>query len=424
MLFKRAATRFACASVLLVSPSLTGISHSQTLSLQTALQRALAANPRLTAAERDVGIASGQSIQAGALVNPELSYEQDNSFGSGRYRGTRSAETTLQISQLFELFGKRDARIAAGRAALDTATIQRKAVRLEVLSETAIAFLGVLGNQRRIQILDEYITALDRLTPLLQRRIDAGASSPAETGRAQVASDLVKADRERVRAALASARRELAVLMGDTSPKYAAVSGRLESVGRPSSFQSVVDAIDANPQLVRWTAVYAQRNAELLMARLRPYPDVRLSAGWRHFNDTGDDAVRLGVSIPIPVFDQNQGNIISAEQSLEKTRAEREANRAALIVLAGRAYDSLQGALRELAILRDSTIPKSRQAADAIFEGYGQGRFSLLEVLDAQASVAQARLREQEAQQNFHIAVATIEGLVGNPFTLARENAR
>ena len=221
-----------------------------------------------------------------------------------------------------------------------------------------------------------------------------------------------------------SARRELAVLMGDTSPKYFAVSGRLEAVGRLSSFQSVVAAIDANPQLVRWTAVYAQRNAELLMARLRPYPDVRLSGGWRHFNDTGDDAVRLGISIPIPVFDQNQGNIISAEQSLAKTRAEREANRAALIVLAGRAYDSLQGALRELAILRDSTIPKSRQAADAIFEGYGQGRFSLLEVLDAQASVAQSRLREQEAQQNFHIAVATIEGLVGNPFALARESAR
>jgi cobalt-zinc-cadmium efflux system outer membrane protein len=424
MSFKRAAARFACASVLLVSPWLTGISDAQTLSLQTALQRALAANPRLTAAERDVGIASGQSIQAGALINPELSYEQDNSFGSGRYRGTQSAETTLQISQLFELFGKRDARIAAGRAALDTATIQRKAVRLEVLSETAIAFLGVLGNQRRIQILDEHINAIDRLTPLLQRRVDAGASSPAETGRAQVASDLVKADREWVRAVLASARRELAVLMGDTSPKYSAVSGRLEAVGRPSSFQSVVAAIDANPQLVRWTAVYAQRNAELLMTRLRPYPDVRLSGGWRHFNDTGDDAVRLGISIPIPVFDQNQGNIISAEQSLAKTRAEREANRAALIVLAGRAYDSLQGALRELAILRDSTIPKSRQAADAIFEGYGQGRFSLLEVLDAQASVAQARLREQEAQQNFHIAVATIEGLVGNPFALARESAR
>jgi cobalt-zinc-cadmium efflux system outer membrane protein len=424
MSIRSAATLIACASALLVSPALTGVTYSQTITLQTALQRALTTSPRLTAAERDIGIASGQRIQAGALINPELSYEQDNSFGSGPYRGTRSAETTLQISQLFELFGKRDARIAAGQAGVETAAIQRKAIRLEVLAETAGAFLNVLGGQRRIQILDEQIAEIDRITPLLQRRVDAGASSVAEIGRAEVASALVKADRERVRSLLATSRRELAVLMGDTAPKFSAVSGRLDATGRPPSFNAVIAAIDANPQLMRWTAVYAQRNAELLIARLRPYPDVRVNAGWRHFNDTGDDAVRLGVTVAIPVFDQNQGNILSAQESLAKTRAEREANRNSLIVLAGRAYDTLQGSLRELAILRDSAIPKSRQASDAIFEGYGQGRFTLLEVLDAQASVAQARLREQEAQQNFHVAVAIIEGLVGNPFALARESAR
>jgi len=424
MSIRSVATRSACALALLVSPWLSGVSYSQALSLQTALQRALAANPRLTAAERNVGIASGQRIQAGALINPELTYELDNSFGSRAYRGTRSAESNLQISQLFELFGKRDARIAVGQAGVDTAEIQRKAIRLEVLSETAVAYLSVLGAQRRIQILDEQVAQIDRITPLLQRRVEAGASSQAETGRAEVASSLVKADRERVRSLLASVRRELAVLMGDTTPKFSTVSGRLDVTGRPPSFSAVIAAIDANPQLVRWTAVYAQRNAELLQARLRPYPDLRVGAGWRHYNETGDNAVRLSISAAIPVFDQNQGNILSAQENLAKTRAEREANRNVLIVIAGRAYDSLQGALRELAILREIAIPKSRQASDAILEGYGQGRFSLLEVLDAQSSVAQARLREQEAQQNFHIAVATIEGLVGNPFALARESAR
>jgi cobalt-zinc-cadmium efflux system outer membrane protein len=421
---KRTAARIACATAFLVSPLLALPSEAQTLTLRSALTRALAASPRLTAAERDVGIATGQRIQAGALLNPELSYEQDNSFGTGIYRGTRSAETTLQISQAFEWFGKREARIAAGHAGVDIAAIQRQAIRLELLSETAIAFLSVLGTQRRIQILDEQVAAIDRLTPLLRRRVEAGASSPAETGRAEVASALVKADRERVKSSLASARRELAVLMGDPTARFGAVSGRLDISGRPPSFQSVVAAIDANPQLVRWTAVYAQRNAELLLARLRPYPDVRLAAGWRHFNETNDDAVRLTVSVPIPVFDQNQGNILSAQESLAKTRAEREANRNTLIVIAGRAYDSLQGSLRELAILRETAIPKAEEAAEAISQGYGQGRFSLLEVLDAQASLAQARLREQEALQNFHVAVATIEGLVGNPFTLARESAR
>ena len=153
MLLKSAA-HLAWVTVLLISPWLMSPSYSQTLTLRAALQRALAANPRLTAAGRDVGIATGRGIQAGMLINPEASYQQDNSLGSGNYRGTRSAETTLQISQLFELFGKRDARIAVGRAGVETAAIQRKAVRLEVLSETAVAFLSVLGAQRRIQILD------------------------------------------------------------------------------------------------------------------------------------------------------------------------------------------------------------------------------------------------------------------------------
>ncbi|ABE39377.1 outer membrane efflux protein [Rhodopseudomonas palustris BisB5] len=423
-MLSRIATQLAWAVALFVGVSLTGEARSQTLTMGSALQRALNASPRLTAAERDVGIARGQRIQAGAFINPNVSYELDNSFGSGAYRGTRSAESTLQISQMFELWGKRDARIAAGQAGLDAAAIGRQAVRLEVLSETAIAFVTALGLQRRIQILDEQVQAIDKITPLLKRRVEAGASSVAETGRAEVASALVKADRERTKSALSSARRELAILMGDSAPKFAAVSGRLDVTGKPPSFHSVISAIDANPQLVRWKAVYAQRNAELLLARLRPYPDVTVSAGMRHYNETGDSAVRLSLSVPLPVFDQNQGNILSAQETLARTAAERQGNRNTLILVAGRAYDSLRGSLRELAILREVAIPKSKDAAEAISEGYGQGRYTLLEVLDSQASVAQARLREQEAQQNFHVAVATIEGLVGNPFALARESAR
>lgn len=417
-------TRFAWTMALLVSCTLSNAAHSQTITMGSALQRALNASPRLTAAERDVGIARGQRIQSGALPNPEMSYEQDNSLGSGVYRGTRAAESTLQISQMFELWGKRDARIAAGQAGLNAAAIERQAVRLEILSETAIAFVNVLALQRRVHILDAHVEAIDRITPLLRRRVEAGASSVAETGRAEAASALVKADRERTKSSLASARRELSVLMGDVAPRFSNVSGRLDAVGRPLKFQSVVAAIDANPQLTRWTAIYAQRNAELLLARLKPYPDVTASVGLRHYNQTGDNAVRLSLSIPIPVFDQNQGNILSAQENLAKTQAQRKANRNALVVLAGRAYDSLEGALRELALLHATAIPKAKDAATAISEGYGQGRYSLLEVLDAQASLMQARLREQEAQQNFHIAVATIEGLVGNPFALAGRSAR
>jgi len=426
----------ACAlSVLIASGSagLAGNAFAQStkraaparsLILTDALQRALAANPRLTAADRDLGMALGRQVQAGAIPNPELSFELDNSFGSGAYRGMRSAETTVQLSQLIELGGKRGARIAAGAAGYDAAHWERSAVRLEIVSETAVAFVNLLGAQRRVQIFDVQIERLQQLTPLLQKRIDAGASSPADIARAEVAADLARADRARAKVAVATARRELAALMGKTAPDFPSVSGDLLRVGRPPAFQTVLGAVEANPQLMRWTAVRAQRNAELLSARLKTVPDVRVGVGWRNFQDSGDSAVRLNVAIPLPVWDQNQGGILEARESLAKTDAERAINRTALIRMLGRAHDTIGGALEEISILQRSAIPKSRQALETIESGYAQGRFTLLDLLDVQSAAAQAALRELDALVIFHTAVATMEGLTGSPLTLSRGGVR
>lgn len=407
------------ASAFLCVPIASAQTGSATLTLSQVLQRALAVNPRLTSADRDIGIATGRSIQAGALPNPEFSAEAENVAGSGPYRGLRSAETTLQLSQLIELGGKRDARISAGLAEADGAYWQRQAVRLEVLSDAAAAYINVLAAQRRIKILDDQVAALDRLQPLLQRRVEAGASSQPEVLRAQVAADLVRVERERSKTALSRARRELALLMGESNPRFSGVVGQLNDARQPPPFRSITDAIDGNPQLMRWTAVRAQRDAELLTARLKPIPDVRASVGWRHFRESGDNAAVVGLSMTLPLWDQNKGDIIAANNALDKVQADRAINKATLLSVAGKSYDAAIGALQEVNLLRGSVLPNVRRAAQAIEDGYGQGRFTLLELLDVQATLADAQLREQEALRTFHTAVATIEGLVGRPFTLA-----
>lgn len=383
------------------------------LTLRAAVQRALATNPRLTSADRDVGIAAGRRQQAGAIPNPDLSFELDNALGTGAYRGTRSAETTLQLGQLVELGGKREARIAVGSAGLDAAYYQRAAVRLEVISDTAVAFYSVLGAQRRIAIFDVHVAALQRLIPLLQRRVDAGASSLAEVARAQVAADLVRADREKAKTALAIARLELATLMGALRADYAQASGDFSRTGSVPSFQTIRQALEANPQLVRFTALRAQRDAELLVARLKAVPDLRAGVAWRHFREANDNAVRIGLSIPIPVFDQNRGGILEAQEQRAKVESEAFIARATLMLTLGRAYETLSGASREAEILRGS-LPNVRRAVESMESGYSQGRFTLLELLDVHNSAAQAALRELDALLNFHVALATIEGLTGS----------
>ena len=414
---------FSVALALLAVPAASAQSQ-RTLTLPQALQRALAANPRLTEAEREIGMAAGRRVQAAAIPNPEVSFELDNAFGSGDFRDLNSAETTLQLSQLIELGGKREARIAAGTAELEAARWQRAAIRLDILSETAIAFFGVLSAQRRIEIYDHQIASLDRLTPLLQRRVEAGASSSAEIARAQVAADLVRAERERATTSLAIGRLELATLMGIGAPNFSHVTGDLARVGIPPGFRSVLTAIERNPQLIRWTAIRAQRDAELLIARLKPVPDLQAGVAWRRFRATNDSAVKLGVSIAIPVWDQNLGGIAEAQESRAKVEAERASAKAALILTLGRAYETLKGAAREIELLRNSIIPNARKAVEGIESGYSLGRFSLLELLDVQNTVTEAAVRELEVLVNFHTSVATIEGLTGMPLALTGEGTR
>jgi cobalt-zinc-cadmium efflux system outer membrane protein len=235
---------------------------------------------------------------------------------------------------------------------------------------------------------------------------------------------LVRAERERATTALAIARLELATLMGISTPNFSRVVGDLDRVGNPPGFRNVLIAIESNPQLIRFTALRAQRNAELLIARLKPIPDLQVGVAWRNLRATNDNAVRFGASIPIPVWDQNLGAIAEAQESRAKVEAERASAKAALVLTLSRAYETLVGAGREIELLRNSIIPNARKAVEGTESGYAQGRFSLLELLDVQSTQYEAALREIEVLVSFHKSVATIESLTGIPLALTREGAR
>jgi outer membrane protein, heavy metal efflux system len=413
-----------CAiAVAWASPSAAQPQRSATLTLPQALQRAVNASPRLTAADRTIGMAEGRRGQAGAQPNPTIGFEADNVAPVGAVPG-QPIQTTLLLSQLIELGGKRDARVAAALGDYDTARLEREATRLEILSETTIAFVDALAAERRIALLDRHVGALERIVPLMQRRIEAGASSPAELTRVQAAAGFVRLERERSRLALALARRELAVLMGADQPDFASASGDFGRLSRPAPFDAIVRAIEDNPQLARWTAVRARRDAELLSARLKAVPDVTASVGWRRYEDTPENALRLGVSMPIPVLDRNRGGIREAEEAARRVDAERAINRQTLIAVVGKAHDSANSALQQLDLLRRAILPAVRSTLATIEAGYDQGRFTALEILDAHQKVADAELMEHDALASLHVALTTIEGLTGSSAVQAQARTR
>ncbi len=412
----------AALALLQVSPA--HAASPRPLTLAQALSSALNANPRLTVAERDIGMAGGRSTQAAALPNPTLSLEVDNAFGSGSYQGLDLSEQTLQVSQLVELGGKREARIAAASAGLGAARWEREAMRLQVLAETTAAFVTVLSAQRRLDILTGQTEAIQRWTPLLQTRVEVGASSPAEISRSKVAANLAKVELERARAALTTARRELALLMGLTEAKFGPVTGNLVRVNAPPALDRILKSAQENPQLTRFTALKAQRRAELDGARAKAVPDVTLGVGYRHYNETADSGMMFTLSMPLPVLDRNEGGIVEAGESLRRAEAEEAVVRSVLISQVGRAYDALKASHEEVALLRGTGLPDARSAFEGIESGYSEGRYTLLELLDAQSSLTDTALRELDALVAYHTALATLEGLTGRPVTFAKGKSK
>ena len=135
-----------------------------TLTLSRALQQAANASPRLEAADRNIGMADGRRQQANKLPNPTIGLEVDN-FAPGPSNNVGGAETTLMLSQLIELGGKRDARVSAALGDYESARWEKEASRLELLSETTIAFVEAVSVQRRIWLLDRQAAALEKTGP-------------------------------------------------------------------------------------------------------------------------------------------------------------------------------------------------------------------------------------------------------------------
>jgi len=243
------------ASSALVSLSmLSGADAGGSLTLRGALARALERSPELSAYSWDIRAAEARILQAGLRPNPTIGIQSENFTGSGDFQNGDAAERTLQLSQLVELGGKRPARIGEAEAGRVVAEFDYQVRRVEVLRATTQAFVDVLVAQRAVQLAEETAALADRVTPLTQKRVEAGKASAVEVTRSSIAVASAKIDLEQSKRTLATARGNLAAQWGARQADFGSVSGDLDQVRELPSQAALTGRIMRNPQLARWTA--------------------------------------------------------------------------------------------------------------------------------------------------------------------------
>ena len=383
------------------------------LTLRYVLSLALKRNPELKAFWREVRALEARRIQAGFFPNPEVEIEVENFGGQEDLEGFDAAETTIRLSQLIELAGKRSKRRQVASLERELARWDYETRRADVLTEATRAFVDVLAAQERLALMEELVSLSGQVLQTVSERVKAGKVSPLEETKAKVsyASSLI--DLERARHALDASRKKLAALWGSGRPLFERVEGDLEKIRPLPPAEELERLIPQNPDIARWAVERKQRREALQLEEAGKIPDLTLSGGFRRFKEIDDSAFVMGLSIPLPLFDRNQGGIREAGERLAKAWEEERVARLTVLDALAEAYQELSVAYAEAQTLQRDVLPGARAAFDAASEGYRQGKFGYLDVLDAQRTLFEARGRYIEVLASYHKSAAKVERLIG-----------
>jgi cobalt-zinc-cadmium efflux system outer membrane protein len=376
------------------------------ISLLQALDLAMHANPELAIARREVEARDGAVRQAGAIPNPEFAVLAEDTR-----RDTRS--TTLQLNQPVELGGKRSARIAAAERSREAALMELSAKRADMHANVVSAFYDVLHAQERLQLALAAADLAQRATTIAAKRVAAGKISPVEETRSRVAEAGVRVDLAQAASDLANARRRLAATWGGVSPRFERAHGDIATMPAVPPLATLTARLEQSPNLMLARAEVARRQALTQIERARQTPDVTVSIGAKRDEQLGRNQAIVGVSIPLPLFDRNQGNLQEALSRTDKARDELAATEIRLTNDLGQAYERFHAARQEAELLQRDVLPGAQGAYDAATKGFEFGKFSFLDVLDAQRTLFQAKSQYVRVLSEAHRTAAEIDRILG-----------
>ena len=380
-------------------------------------------NPTLSAFSYEIRAQEAFALQSNLLPNPELGVTVEEFGGTGATRGFNGAETTIEVSQLIELAGKRAKRTKVAKFDTELAEWDYKSKRLDLFSGAVKAFIEVLAAQKRIELAQELNKLAEEVKYAVSQRVTAGKEPPLEETKAEVSLSASQIALDNFRRTLDISRVKLASFWGSSNPRFSELKGDIYDIQMHGTLEEFAAKIASNPDIARWRTEMNQKRASVALEKAKAVPDITVLAGTKYLAEPGDTAFVVGVAIPIPIFDRNQGNISAARARLNKARElARESDvsvRSGLV----EAYTSMLSAYEQAVNLKNKIIPASQQAFDAASEGYKEGKFGYLDLLDSQRTLFQARQQYIDILVLCHQAHADTERLIGQKIESKTNNA-
>jgi cobalt-zinc-cadmium efflux system outer membrane protein len=368
-------------------------------------------SPRTAAERASVAVAAADRITAQTLPNPTVSYGGAH-LVSGLSTGAVSQHQVV-VEQPLLLFHQRQARLDAA----DTNVKAEEARVAEVLAGRRLAvrqtFASLLSRQEQLRIVQESFTNLERVEQLVRGRAAAGDRSQYEVLRIETETESLRVQAMNAATDVEDVSGQLAALLGLPGWSPRAV-GALDA-GTVSTDADVLwgTAQRRRPSLVALRQQQAAARGSLFLARRERLPVPALSGGTQTTRDVNGTSAFVGFSIPLPLFDHNQGAVARATAQIDAAdlliqaglgEARAEIDRAATVL------KKRTAALHAFDSAVSERVPTLRRMAE---DAYREGRADILELLDANRSLRDFQLARVQQLEAVKLAEESVIGAAG-----------
>lgn len=403
----------ACAAALwaVTSPA----AETSVLTLRDALSLTAARNPDLAGFSSQTTALHEQAALRALRPRSSIDLELENFAGTGALSGARVLESTLQLSQVLELGGKAQARRRVGDLMIESLDADQRSRQTDLFAQVALRFVRVLADQEHLQARQRATVLAEHARSAARSRVEAGAASPTQASRADIALARARIEQEHAEHELSSSRVALAVLWNEPVPRFTQASGALFTLPAPEPLDDYLRRLDANPQLLSVAARRAVLDAELELAETQRRADLTLNVGVRRLEAFDDSAFVAGVSMPLGVARRASGEIRMAQAQRAAIDFDEQSQRLELHATLYRLYQELTHARTEAEALRGDIQPQAQSMLQVTQDGYRAGRFSFLELADAQQQLLEIEQDAIRAAADFHTQLIEIERITGQP---------
>jgi len=385
------------------------------LTLDDVVALAVRENRTLRAKQFEYQATRAGEVTAGLRPNPTAFYSAEQ-LGASRSTDAIPQHTVI-VGQPIELAGKRGRRLDSARAAIRVSEWELADVRRQVIAQVKKAFTDVLVAQATLALAQENLRALDEVERIQRFRAERGDISELELTRIQVQRFAFERDAADARQAIEAAKITLRALAApEALPAGFDVVGDVEFRDRPFNREELYRLTIGNRPDVRAAEAGREKaRADVNLARANAWADVTPQVEFQRIGNA--NTVGAGVSMPIRIFDRNQGEIARTRAEVARTDALQQAVAIQALAEVDTALTAVSVSRDKVVLLRDTYLPKAQRVRDTVEFAYRRGGVSLLDFLDAQRTYRETALEHIRTLGAYWNGVYQLEAAVGGTLT-------